>query len=821
MHTTVADHHTHLARARIILSAALLMALSVTGCSDDAGGDTNPGADTQTTSGADATATTTDTQATSGADTDPTADADPTSDDARDTSTDQQETTIEDIPVAMCGDGRIFGGEACDDGNAAAGDGCSDACQVEAGWQCRYEGQACSLCGDGQITGGEACDDGNAVGGDGCSSECNQERHFTCFTPGEACAPCGDGVIQPGEACDDGNVVGGDGCSEACLEVGEGFACPSPGIACVATRCGDGLLAGAESCDDGNRLSGDGCDFFCRAEDGFVCDTPGVPCRLTACGDGLVEGAEACDDSGQVSGDGCSDACQIEVGFACPPAGGACTTTTCGDGVVQGIETCDDSNADSGDGCSATCLTERGFACPTPGSACEATTCGDGLIEGVEACDDGDADSGDGCSDLCEVEVLFACEGQPSVCHRVLEFVSISRFAAPAPQNQAVHYDPVSRSFVVYDFSSGDGVEFCLDGTVVGSRPRPVGGTLDGATYDPFTDRFLFVQQNNTLSEVDRSGAVVRQVTLEGINFAGGIAVGDNGHLYVSGQADKRIHIYERMETTPRASILSDTQQAWFDQMIAISGLRLIGAHYRPQGSTDYQVTLFDLDGQQVARSTIPGPLFLSGVGDFAGNSDGAEAAVDGGAFMICSEYNGFCEIFSRACRNHAECAARVPQTACKLDAPIPYCYAPASARDDSYAVDANSADNALEVGRNDLSSIAACTGTQPTLVSVSDGSLGGTITIAPDGVQLLYSPAPGVCGVTETFTYTTDLGGDAPEEANVNVSITCLCGDGFIGGAEACDDANTDSGDGCSSGCVVEPNYVCTGTPSECIRIN
>ncbi|AKF02889.1 myxococcus cysteine-rich repeat containing protein [Sandaracinus amylolyticus] len=42
-------------------------------------------------------------------------------------------------------------------------------------------------------------------------------------------------------------------------------------------------------------------------------------------------------------------------------------------------------------------------------------------------------------------------------------------------------------------------------------------------------------------------------------------------------------------------------------------------------------------------------------------------------------------------------------------------------------------------------------------------------------------------------------------------------CGDGRIEGPEACDDNNTGSTDGCSSTCEVEPNFICTGTPSTC----
>lgn len=44
-------------------------------------------------------------------------------------------------------------------------------------------------------------------------------------------------------------------------------------------------------------------------------------------------------------------------------------------------------------------------------------------------------------------------------------------------------------------------------------------------------------------------------------------------------------------------------------------------------------------------------------------------------------------------------------------------------------------------------------------------------------------------------------------------------CGNGKVEGTEACDDGNNTSGDGCSSACVVEAGYFCTGAPSTCTQ--
>jgi cysteine-rich repeat protein len=73
---------------------------------------------------------------------------------------------------AICGDGKIEGGEGCDDGNHTPFDGCSIDCQLEP--DCSG-GSCTSACGDGIVFGSEACDDANHASGDGCSVDCKTE----------------------------------------------------------------------------------------------------------------------------------------------------------------------------------------------------------------------------------------------------------------------------------------------------------------------------------------------------------------------------------------------------------------------------------------------------------------------------------------------------------------------------------------------------------------------------------------------------------------------------------------------------------------------
>jgi cysteine-rich repeat protein len=221
----------------------------------------------------------------------------------------------------------------------------------------------------------ETCDDGNAFSGDGCSRLCRIEV-------------CGDGEIGVNEECDDANQNDTDACRNNC----------------VLADCGDGVVqAGVESCDDGNQSNNDAC----------------VQCELAACGDGFVQQAvEEC-DNGNNNSDTISNACRtncsragcgdtvIDINETCDDGNnidtdtctGVCLGSRCGDGIVfdangngvveVGDEACDDGNFINGDACLTTCLVAR---------------CGDGVIRGgLEQCDDANQNNFDGCNNNCQL----------------------------------------------------------------------------------------------------------------------------------------------------------------------------------------------------------------------------------------------------------------------------------------------------------------------------------------------------------------------------------------------------------------------------------
>lgn len=181
----------------------------------------------------------------------------------------------------------------------------------------------------------------------------------------------------------------------------------------IACACGDGSVDPGEACDDGNLDPGDGCSALCTVEPGFSCTGSPSTC-VDVCGDGRVGAGEECDDGAVSPGDGCSETCTIEPGFACTGQPSVCAPN-CGNGSPEAGESCDDGNVAAGDGCSASCLIEEGYGCVGAPSVCT-LLCGNGTLEGAELCDDGNLSSNDGCSPSCLVEPGYACTGEPSVC---------------------------------------------------------------------------------------------------------------------------------------------------------------------------------------------------------------------------------------------------------------------------------------------------------------------------------------------------------------------------------------------------------------------
>ncbi len=222
-------------------------------------------------------------------------------------------------PVAMCGNGKIDGDDACDDGNTMSGDGCSATCTFEAGWTCNAQG-CTEICGDGLVVGNEAkksgyCDDGNTSASDGCSPTCAIEAGWTCNAQG--CKEiCGDGLTVGLEAkaggCDDKNSVSNDGCTNCAVD--PSYNCSGAPSVCAKT-CGDGMIQGTEGCDDGNTMAGDGC-FACAVEAGYTCDATKHPTTCADINECTAAGGSPCGSNSTCANTVGSYTCTCASGFA-------------------------------------------------------------------------------------------------------------------------------------------------------------------------------------------------------------------------------------------------------------------------------------------------------------------------------------------------------------------------------------------------------------------------------------------------------------------------------------------------------------------------
>jgi hypothetical protein len=95
----------------------------------------------------------------------------------------------------------------------------------------------------------------------------------------------------------------------------------------------------------------------------------------------------------------------------------------------------------------------------------------------------------------------------------------------------------------------------------------------------------------------------------------------------------------------------------------------------------------------------------------------------------------------------------------------------PPVAGDDNFSVILDSADNPLNVLANDSPGPANESTQTLTITGVSAASNGGTVTIAPGGGSLIYTPNPSFIG-TETFTYTVQDNGNPALSDTATVTV-------------------------------------------------
>ncbi len=366
------------------------------------------------------------------------------------------------ISEPSCGDTFVDGAEQCDDGNTVDGDGCSATCQNE--------------CGDGVVGSNEECDDGNLEPNDGCSPICTIEL-------------CGNGTLDEFEQCDDGNHADGDGCDRFCN---------------IEPICGNGVLEPGESCDDGNLIDGDGCESNCRETP--MCPTGDLGSAVgasVAAGStvGLPNGfAPPC-----ITADGSGEATYI---WTAPTAGtfvfdtfGSDYDTTLyllGDVCAGADLGCNDDSSGLQSQLSVTLAAGQTVTIVVDGFggaegnyllniAEQVPVCGNGVVDAGEECDDGNNLNGDGCSAVCVTEFCGdgtmqgteQCDDGNNVdgdgCSAACVLESCGDGVVQAPEQcddgNNVDGDGCSAACVT---------EFCGDGTMQGAEQCDDGNNVDG-----------------------------------------------------------------------------------------------------------------------------------------------------------------------------------------------------------------------------------------------------------------------------------------------------------------------------------------------------
>ena len=698
-------------------------------------------------------------------------------------------------------------------------------------------------------------------------------------------------------------VANADGCfvrsTSNCAAIGQ--VCESG--ACEIA-CGNGRLDGAETCDDGARSSGDGCSSTCRIEAGYTCTGAPSVCTLipvTGCGNGTIDADEfeGCDDGNTRSGDGCSSTCAIEV-----PVNVATVRT-----ITGSLTASDDTFAPPSSTCgtrSPTAAYYRAYRIENPsaspitvdlraeysddgylylfgedfdpaapldscllgdddftfndlpatrGSLIEGyviparavltlvvstfaqletldsftvtirqPSCGDSLINVAgETCDDGNRTSGDGCSSSCVEEPGFDCDGdEPTTCRELMCGDGVIDSAEGETCDDG-------------DMSSGDGCSATCrveSGFVCGGSPsvcRRVicgDGILDSAQGETCDDNngvsgdgcssscrlepgFFCTIGPPTVCEPDVCGDAFLSI--------GGGERCDDGNA-TSGDGCSSSCLVEsgyRCEGLP-----SDCRQA-------TCGDGFVGfGEGCEDGVTTTSLTC------TACQLEPPAPLETGSVSGSLDTSDALTRPVTSscGSTESTSDYYYDTYWFRNTTTEALEFDILVASVDDDVDikavwyaggynpsAPTASCVQvdedfgfldPAEARLEDLSLAPGEVGVLFVSSANARDALGGYTATVST-AGCGDGSIDvGAGEACDDGNLILGDGCNTECGIEPDFSCTG-------EPSNCDGPI---CGDGFPDGDEACDDDNFNDGDGCSSTCEIEDGFLCTpGFPSVC----
>jgi cysteine-rich repeat protein len=444
------------------------------------------------------------------------------------------------------------------------------------------------------------------------------------------------------------------------------------------------------------------------------------------------------------------------------------SASVCGDGVVDGAEACDDGDVDPDDGCSADCEVEPGWSCMGMPSVCM-TGCGDGVIAGTETCDDGDTTSGDGCSSACAEESGWVCSGEPSACVTACGD-GVPAGAEECDDQNVVAGDGCDAACVTEDGYVCTGAPSvcatdCGDSLVAGSEECDDGDTTAG----------------------DGCGATCAEEA--------GFACTGEPSVCVATCGD---------------GVKASTEAC--DDGDAASGDGCSATCVVEMG--------WACTGQTLSTcTTICGDDLLVGTeqcddGNTAtGDCCSASCSVEPGCEIEVNDTQALANDFATIQLSNKVWGFITPDT----DVDYWTVVVPAGPNVNLTAetvpgILGTACDNSTIVGGDSFVTIYDANGVS--LDTDDDGgvdycSLGIASNLAPGTYYIAVEASGGAAAASDEFDY-----------GLVITTTQLICGNGIIEPPQACDDANTTAGDGCSATCTIEAGYTCTGQPSVCTNL-
>ena len=390
--------------------------------------------------------------------------------------------------------------------------------------------------------------------------------------------------------------------------------------------------------------------------------------------------------------------------------------------------------------------------------------CGDGMREGTEGCDDGNKIAGDGCSATCTVENGFICnQASPSVC-------------GPVPPAD------------------------CTAPIVAGDNFNYVGNNIANFGHAYFYSGAGCVNPTGTLPRPE-------------IVFSVDLMAGQRLTVTEHGTLDTMLHLQTGScgGTTCQASTTTD----------------LTGISYTATSTETVYVVMEADSHTPSAASTFDVRFDITQCGD--GVREGTEACDDGnttfddGCSSSCQVESGW------YCSGSPSVCTILPAGTCGDPVIITHglAFSQASLQPwgDDYTFSGSGCVSNTTTGRPDLTFRADLqpgqtlrarqTGVLDGLIHLQVGSCGGnacaqSTDFDTTGVSYTAMQAESVFVHLEPWT-------SGSTSASTMSFEIFQCGDGAVGGTEACDDGNMMAGDGCSATCTVESGFICAGSPSTC----